>query len=46
MCDMFLIFKTDCFIGCADDNTPFAVAENIEDVIRSLEETGEYLITW
>ena len=32
--------------GYADDNTPFAVADNIEDVKRSFEEIGENLITW
>ena len=28
------------------DNSPFAVAHNIKDVIRSLEEVDENLITW
>ena len=46
MCDMFLILKAVYFTGCAYDNTPFAVADNIKDVIRSLEEVRENLITW
>ena len=43
---MFLILKTVYFTGYADDNTPFAVADNIKDVIRSLEEVGENRLTW
>ena len=41
---MFFILKTSYLTGY--DNTPFAVAENIKDVIRSLEEVGENLNTW
>ena len=44
MCDMLLILKTVYVTGCA--NTPFAVADNIEDVTWSLENVGENLITW
>ena len=43
---MFLILNTVYFTSCVDDNTPFAVEDNIEDVTRSLEEVGENLITW
>ena len=46
MCDMFLIFKTVYFTSYAFDNTSFAVVDNIEDIIRSLEKVGENLITW
>ena len=46
MCHMFLIFKTVYFISYTDDNTPFAVEDNIKDVMRSLKEVGENLITW
>ena len=42
---MFLILKTVYFTGYADDNIPFAVVDNIKDVIRNLEEVGENLIT-
>ena len=45
MCDKFLILKTIYFAGYADDNTPFVVAVNIKDIMRSLEEVGENLIT-
>ena len=41
--DMFIL-KTVYFTGYADD-TPFAIADNIKDVIRSSEEVGENLIT-
>ena len=41
---MFFILKTGYLTGY--DNTPFAVAENIKDVMRSLEEVGENLNTW
>ena len=46
VCDMFLILKRVYFTGYADDKNPFAVADNIKDVIQSLEEVGENLITW
>ena len=46
MCDIFLTFKTVNFTSYADDNTPFVVTDNMEDVVRSLEEIGENLITW
>ena len=46
MCDMFLIFKTVYFTSYAVDNTFSAVADNNEDIIRSLEKVGENLITW
>ena len=46
MCDMFLILKTVYFTGYADDNIPFAVPDNINDIIWSLEEVGENLIAW
>ena len=42
---MFLILKTIYFPGYEDDNTPVAVADYIKDVIRSLKEIGENLIT-
>ena len=45
MCDMFLILTIAYFTGYTDDKTPFAVADNIEDVIRFLEDVGENFIT-
>ena len=38
MCDMLFILKGAYFTGCADDNTFFEVADNVKDVVRSLEE--------
>ena len=47
MCDMYLmILKATNFTGYLDDNTPFAVRDNIADVIKALEEIGEYLLNW
>ena len=44
MCDMFLILKTTYFTGYAD--TPFLVRDDITDVIKALDETGQNLINW
>ena len=46
MCDMCLILKATNFTGYLDDNTPFVVRDNIADVIKALEEIGEYLLNW
>ena len=46
MCGMFLIVKATYVTGSADDNTPFLVRDNIADVIKALEETGENLLNW
>ena len=42
---MFLILKTEYFTGYKDANTPSAVADNIEDVIRPFEKVPENLNT-
>ena len=42
--DMFLILKTVYFTGCVD--TPFAVADDIEDRIQYFEKVGENLLIW
>ena len=34
------------FSSYADDNIPLVITDNIQDVIRSLEEVGENLISW
>ena len=44
--DMFLILKAAYFTSYVEDNYPFAVKGNIEDIIRSLEEVDKNLITW
>ena len=46
MCDMFLILKAIYFAGYADDNTPFAVRDNIADVTKALEEIRKVLLNW
>ena len=49
MCNMFLILKTTSFTGYADDNTlntPCVVRENTANVIKALEDIGEYLTKW
>ena len=46
MCDIFLILKTTYFTGCADDNVPFAVRDNITVVIKALEKIAENLVNW
>ena len=46
MCGMFLILKGTYFTDYADDNTSFVVRDNIKDVIKALEETGEILVNW
>ena len=46
MCDLLLTLKIVYFIDNVDENTPFAVEDNIEDVMRPLKEIGENLIIW
>ena len=46
MCDMFLILKATYFTGYADDNTPFALRDNIADVTKALEEIRKDLLNW
>ena len=46
MSNKFLILKTVYFTGNTDDNAPIAVPDNIKDVIKSLEDVVENLITW
>ena len=43
---MFLFLHEAQFTGCADDNTPFVVRDNIPYVILALEEIGEKLLIW
>ena len=44
--DMFLVLNTVYFTSYADGNSLFADVDNIKDLIQSLEEVGENLITW
>ena len=34
LCDLFLIMKETSFASYADDNTPYATAENLDEVIK------------
>ena len=43
---MLQILKATYFTGYADDNTLFVVRDNISDIIKALEETGESLANW
>ena len=43
---MFLILKTVYFTSYTADDNLFVVTDNIKDVIQSLEEVSESLITW
>ena len=36
LCDLFLIVK-ESFASYADDNTPYITAENLDEIIKSLE---------
>ena len=46
ICDVFLLLHEAKFTGYADNNTPFAVTENIPNVISALEEIGQKLLIW
>ena len=37
LCDLFLIMKETSFASYADDNAPYVTAENLDEVIKSLE---------
>ena len=41
---MLLIVKATYIISYAVDNTPFVVRDNIADIIKAVEETGENLL--
>ena len=38
LCDLFLIMKETSFASYADDNMPYVTDENLDEVIKSLEE--------
>ena len=46
VCNMFLILKAVYFTTYTDDDSLFAGTDNIKDVIQSLQEVSESLITW
>ena len=43
---MFLIQNHTYFASYADDNTPYTVNENTEEVIRALEQISKPLLKW
>ena len=43
---MFVILKAAYFTGYADDDIPFEVRNNITDVIKTLEQIEENLVSW
>ena len=45
-CDLSLIMKKTSFASYAVDNTPYVTAENLDDVIKSLEKDSIQLFQW
>ena len=46
LCDLSLIMKKTSFASYAVDNTPYVRAENLDDVIKSLEKDSIHLFQW
>ena len=46
LCDLFFIMNETDFASCADDNTPYVVVNNIEDVIIKLQNASLTLVQW
>ena len=46
LCDLFFIMNEIDFASYADDNTPYVVGNNIEDVIIKLQNTSLTLFQW
>ena len=46
LCDLFLIMQETSFASYADDNTPYVTAENLDEVIKSLEKDSIKLFQW
>ena len=44
--DLFFIIEDTDIASYADDNTPYVIADNIDGVIKSLEEASEILFKW
>ena len=43
---MFFIIEDTGIVSYADDSTPYVSADNIDEVIKSLEEASEILWIW
>ena len=46
LCDLFFIMNDVEFASYADDNTPYAVRTNIDEVIAALEDIYKQLLQW
>ena len=46
LCDLFMVMKDFEFASYADDNTPYATGENIEDLIIKLQNASKTLFQW
>ena len=46
LADLFFILNYIDTANYADDNTPYAIADNIDDLIKSLEEASTALFQW
>ena len=46
LCDLFFIMNETDFASCADDNTPYVVGSNTEDVIINLQNASLTLFQW
>ena len=46
LCDLFFIMNEIDFASYADDNTPYVVVNNIEDVIIKLQNASITLVQW
>ena len=46
LCDLFFIMNKTEFASYADDNTPYTSGQNIDNVIRSLENDSVRLFKW
>ena len=44
--DLFFIIEDTEIAGYANDNTPYVIADNIDGIIKSSEETSEILFRW
>ena len=46
LCDVFLIMNNTELASCADDNTPYAVGSNKEELIVKLQNASNTLFQW
>ena len=46
LCDLFFIMKETDFSSYAEDNTPYRIADTIEEVIKLLERDSKMLFKW